>query len=57
MDGFTVQQIPGAAPDVRQDILHIVGHGNEDGLLLWADDAPALVSAATLSAVLQQRHR
>ena len=55
LDGrVTVQQIQERLLTIRPDILHIVGHGNEDGLLLWADDAPALVSAATLRAVLQQ---
>ena len=55
LDGrVTVQQIQERLLTSRPDILHIVGHGNEDGLLLWADDAPALVSAATLRAVLQQ---
>ena len=55
LDGrVTVQQIQERLLTIRPDILHIVGHGNEDGLLLWADDAPTLVSAATLRAVLQQ---
>ena len=55
LDGrVTVQQIQDRLLTTRPDILHIVGHGNEDGLLLWADDAPALVSAATLRAALQQ---
>ena len=55
LDGrVTVQQIRERLLTTRPDILHFVGHGNEDGLLLWADDAPALVSAATLRAVLQQ---
>ena len=55
LDGrVTIQQIRERLLTTRPDILHFVGHGNEDGLLLWADDAPALVSAATLRAVLQQ---
>ena len=55
MDGrVTIQQLRERLLRSRPDILHIIGHGNEDGLLLWADDAPALVSAATLRAVLQQ---
>ena len=55
LDGrVTIQQLRERLLTSRPDILHVVGHGNEDGLLLWADDAPTLVSAATLSAVLQQ---
>ncbi len=55
LDGrVTIQQIQERLTTTRPDILHYVGHGNEDGLLLWADDAPALVSAATLRTVLQQ---
>lgn len=50
----TIQQIRRRLLTLKPDILHIIGHGNEDGLLLWADDAPALVSASTLRAVLQQ---
>lgn len=50
----TVQQIREQLAEIRPDILHFVGHGNEEGLLLWAGDAPALVSAATLRTVLQQ---
>ena len=55
LDGrVTIQQIRERLLATRPDILHIIGHGNEDGLLLWVDDAPALVSASTLRAVLQQ---
>ena len=55
LDGrVTIQQIRERLLTTRPDILHFVGHGNEDGLLLWADDAPALVSAASLRAVMQQ---
>ena len=55
LDGrVTIQQIRERLLTTRPDILHFVGHGNEDGLLLWADDAPVLVSAATLRAVMQQ---
>ena len=55
LDGrVTIQQIQERLTTTSPDILHYVGHGNEDGLLLWADDAPALVSAATLRTVLQQ---
>ncbi len=55
LDGrVTIQQIQERLTTTRPDILHYVGHGNEDGLLLWTDDAPALVSAATLRTVLQQ---
>lgn len=50
----TIQQIQERLVRTRPDILHFVGHGNEEGLLLWAGDAPALVSAATLRTVLQQ---
>ncbi len=50
----TVQQIQERLVRTWPDILHFVGHGNEEGLLLWAADAPALVSAATLRTVLQQ---
>ena len=50
----TIQQIRERLVTDWPDVLHFVGHGNEDGLLLWADDAPALVSAATLRTVLQQ---
>ena len=55
LDGrVTIQQIRERLVTTWPDVLHFVGHGNEDGLLLWADDAPALVSAATLRTVLQQ---
>lgn len=55
LDGrVTIQQIRERLLTTRPDILHFVGHGNEEGLLLWADDAPAFVSAASLRAVLQQ---
>ena len=55
LDGrVTIQQLRERLEATRPDILHIIGHGNEDGLLLWADNAPALVSASTLRAVLQQ---
>ena len=55
LDGrVTVQQIQEQLAATSPDILHFVGHGNEEGLLLWADDGPALVSAATLRTVLQQ---
>ncbi len=50
----TIQQIQERLVRNWPDILHFVGHGNEEGLLLWADDASALVSAATLRTVLQQ---
>lgn len=50
----TIQQIRERLVTTWPDILHFVGHGNEDGLLLWSDDAPALVSPATLRTVLQQ---
>ena len=55
LDGrVTIQQIQERLLTTRPDILHFVGHGNEDGLLLWSDDSPALVSPATLRTVLQQ---
>ena len=55
LDGrVTIQQIQERLLTIQPDILHFVGHGNEDGLLLWSDDAPALVSPATLRTVLQQ---
>ena len=55
LDGrVTIQQVRERLATTRPDILHYVGHGNEDGLLLWADDAPALVSAASLRTVMQQ---
>lgn len=55
LDGrVSIQQIQERLKTSWPDILHYVGHGNEDGLLLWAGDAPALVSAATLRTVLQQ---
>jgi len=55
LDGrVTIQQVQERLTKTLPDILHYVGHGNEDGLLLWAGDAPALVSAATLRTVLQQ---
>ncbi len=50
----TIQQIQERLLATRPDILHIIGHGNENGLLLWTDIAPVLVSAASLRAVLQQ---
>ena len=55
LDGrVTVQQIRERLVTTWPDILHFVGHGNEDGLQLWADGAPAFVSAASLRTVLQQ---
>ena len=55
LDGrLSIQQIQERLLATRPDILHYIGHGNEDGLLLWSDDAPALVSPATLRTVLQQ---
>ena len=55
LDGrVTIQQIQKRLATTSPDILHYVGHGNEEGLLIWAGDAPALVSAATLRTVLQQ---
>ncbi len=55
LDGrVTIQRLRQRLEAIRPDILHIIGHGNGDGLLLWADNAPALVSASTLRAVLQQ---
>ena len=55
LDGrVSIQQIQERLLATRPDILHYIGHGNEDGLLLWSDDAPALVSPATLRTVLQQ---
>ena len=55
LDGrVAIQQIQERLLATRPDILHYIGHGNEDGLLLWSDDAPALVSPATLRTVLQQ---
>ena len=55
LDGrVSIQQIQDRLKTSWPHILHYVGHGNEDGLLLWAGDAPALVSAATLRTVLQQ---
>ena len=55
LDGrLTIQQIRERLLTTRPDILHFVGHGNEDGLLLWSDDAPALVSSAVLRTALQQ---
>ncbi|MCY4089188.1 MAG: CHAT domain-containing protein [Caldilineaceae bacterium] len=55
LDGrVTIQHLCERLEATRPDILHIIGHGNEDGLLLWADNAPALVSASTLRAALQQ---
>lgn len=50
----TIQQLRERLVTTWPDILHFVGHGNEDGLLLWADGAPAFVSAASLRTVLQQ---
>ena len=55
LDGrVTIQQIRERLMTTWPDILHFVGHGNEDGLLLWSDDAPVLVSPATLRTALQQ---
>ena len=55
LDGrVTIQQIRERLVTSRPDILHFVGHGNEDGLLLWDGDAPTLVSSAALRTVLQQ---
>lgn len=55
LDGrLTIEQIRERLLTTRPDILHFVGHGNEDGLLLWSDDAPAFVSSAVLRTALQQ---
>ena len=51
---LTIQQIKERLLTTQPDTLHFVGHGNEDGLLLWSDDAPALVSSAVLRTALQQ---
>lgn len=50
----TIHQIRERLLATKADILHIISHGSEDGLLLWADDMPAMVSAAALGATLQQ---
>lgn len=50
----TIHEIRQALLASDADILHVISHGSADGLLLWAGDEPALVSAAALQATLQQ---
>jgi len=37
---------------IRPDLVHIVTHGADDGLLLWRDGTPAIVSSASLRTAL-----
>ena len=47
-----IQSLRPRLQESRPDILHIISHGEADGLYLWKEDELALVSASQLAATL-----
>ncbi len=39
---------------MQADVLHLITHGEPDGLLLWQDDEPAFMPAQTLRIALER---
>ncbi len=54
LDGrFSVVDLRDALAAHRPDIVHVVTHGDLDGVLLWQNDEPCYTPAASLRAVLE----
>lgn len=51
---FDIHALHSRLDESRPDILHIISHGEQNGIYLWEDDEPALVKASQLVAVLAQ---
>ena len=51
---FGVVELRAALDAAQADILHVITHGEPDGLLLWQDDAPRLVQSNALRMTLQR---
>lgn len=54
LDGrFNIVELRQAIAQEQPDILHLVTHGQPDGLLLWQHDEPAIVPASSLRVALE----
>ncbi|HXF64068.1 MAG TPA: CHAT domain-containing protein [Caldilineaceae bacterium] len=51
---FGVTELRRRLQESRADVLHYIGHGTPDGLLLWQRNQPALAPAASLRATLNR---
>jgi len=51
---FDVLDLREALLATQADILHVIAHGQPDGILLWQDGEPRLVQAAALRMTLQR---
>jgi hypothetical protein len=57
LDGrFDVVTLRQKIADVQPDIVHLVTHGQPDGVLLWQQGAPVITPAAALRVALEDAH-
>lgn len=53
---FSVVDLRQTIAQVQPDIVHLVTHGQPDGVLLWQHDAPVITPAAALRVALEGAH-
>jgi hypothetical protein len=55
LDGrFTITDLRRRLQEIKPDVLHLLTHGAQGGLLLWRRNQPVLASAAALRATLER---
>jgi hypothetical protein len=51
---FSLIDLSRKLADMQADVLHLITHGEPDGVLLWQDDEPAFMPAHTLRIALER---